>query len=384
MMYEANTIAKQGQHILLIIGSLRGGGAERVTLNLARKMLDIGCQVTILLLRPGIEYQIDYPLRIEILPRRRLALPKFLRSLDRLLIARSMRNAVARIERSFGPINLTLSSLSPPDRLLALAKLPNTYFMIHNTESQRLQRKGRFVQWRKKRIFRHTYNGKNIVTVSAGAAEDLLGPMGVKPGTIQTIYNPVDITWIKEQASEYVPAMPEAFLVHVGRFHRQKRHDLLLRAYAKSGVEGKLLLLGKGSRQAESDLRMLAQDLGITDKVVFAGFQANPYPWIKKARGLVLASDYEGLPTVILEALACGTPVISTDCPSGPAEILTGNLAGCLVPVGDEAALAGAIAQLWATPPVVESAVLDRFTPNTVVAQYLKLCKEPAASLGGD
>lgn len=361
-------------HILFVIGSLRGGGAERVTLNLAKAMSNSGCQVTILLLHQAVEYQIDFPVRIEGLPERKRAMPRFLRAIERKRTARSLQLKVADIERRLGPVSLTLSSLSPPDRLVALAQLPNTYFMIHNTESQRLLRKGPFVKWRATRVFQRVYSNKNIVAVSAGAAEDLVGPMGVKPGTIQTIYNPVDEAWIKEQAGEFVPPIAEDYLIHVGRFHKQKRHDLLLRAFAKSRVNGKLVLLGKGATEAENQLRVLAQDLRIQEQVVFAGFQNNPYPWMKHARGLVLSSDYEGLPTVILEAIACGTPVVSTDCPSGPAEILTAGLASGLVPVGNEDALARAIARLWTAPPRVEPVVLDRFRSTTVVAQYLRLC----------
>ncbi len=362
-------------HILMILDSLRGGGAERVAINLAAGLIRSGCQVTILLLHPSIEYSVDFNVQIEILPQQAFTLARISRSLNRTITRWLLRKTVARIEEKFGRIDLTLSSLSPPDRLVASAGLPNTHFMIHQPESIHLGRRGIFGQLRTKSRFRRTYEGKNIITVSNGVLSDMLDALRVRPNTIRTIYNPIDVEWIREQANKFIPQFSGDFLISVGRFCRQKRQDLLLRAFALSGIDGNLVLLGKGSEDAEHGLRVLARKLGIMERVHFAGFQPNPYPWISRARALVLSSDYEGLSMVILEALACGTPVVSTDCPFGPAEILAGNSAGILVPAGDEHALARAIAKFWKAPPKVPEGCLHKFTSATVVSQYMSLCK---------
>jgi glycosyltransferase involved in cell wall biosynthesis len=112
---------------------------------------------------------------------------------------------------------------------------------------------------------------------------------------------------------------------------------------------------------------------GLGQRVTVAGFQPNPYPWIAGADLLVLCSDHEGLPNVIIEALAVGTPVVSTDCPSGPREILGDALAQCLVQVGDMAALAHAISAALVDPPDISGIDLARFDSQTVSAAYERL-----------
>jgi glycosyltransferase involved in cell wall biosynthesis len=118
----------------------------------------------------------------------------------------------------------------------------------------------------------------------------------------------------------------------------------------------------------------LAQQYGITEQLIVPGFEQNPYNWIKHAKALVLSSDFEGLPTVLIEALAVGTPVISTDCTFGPSEILTGELSKYLVPVQQSEQLAKAIEQVLADKPnVVNADILQQVNAQRVAKQYLAL-----------
>lgn len=133
------------------------------------------------------------------------------------------------------------------------------------------------------------------------------------------------------------------------------------------------MLLGQGV--GEADLRTLAGELGIVDRVIFAGFHRDPSPFYATADLLALSSDYEGLPTVLIEALSFGLPVASTDCPSGPAEILENGKYGRLAPVGDAEALARAMDEALASP--VDRAALTRraadFAPEIAARKYLDL-----------
>ena len=137
--------------------------------------------------------------------------------------------------------------------------------------------------------------------------------------------------------------------------------------------DARLVLLGQG--QNEAMLRALADELGIADRVIFAGFHPDPSPFYATADLFVLSSDYEGFGNVIVEALSFGLPVVSTDCPSGPAEILGNGRWGRLVPVGDAAALAGAMREALASP--VDREALKRraadFSPEIAARKYLDL-----------
>lgn len=131
---------------------------------------------------------------------------------------------------------------------------------------------------------------------------------------------------------------------------------------------------------ATDTLRQLIASYGLAQHVILPGFQANPYSWIKYARALVLSSDFEALPGVLIEALICGTPVVSTDCPSGPNEILTGPLAHWLTPVNDPQALAEKIQEVLDHPYQPDLNALQRFEIHTILQQYQALL--PAAQQG--
>jgi glycosyltransferase involved in cell wall biosynthesis len=139
-----------------------------------------------------------------------------------------------------------------------------------------------------------------------------------------------------------MPGQPPVIL-GVGELGFRKDFETLIRAFARVRRQRpcRLLILGRGRRQ--SQLRALAEGLGIGPDLHLPGFEANPYAFMAKAALFVLSSRWEGMPVALVEALACGTPAVATDCPSGPAEVLAGGRCGALVPVGDDAAMAAAM-----------------------------------------
>lgn len=187
-----------------------------------------------------------------------------------------------------------------------------------------------------------------IIAVSQGVADDLAATAGLPRPRIDVIYNP--ITTDTHECGDTVPPHPwlanpaiPVFLF-VGRLVTQKDPFLLVHAFARRlrTGEARLILLGDGPLLFA--LQQAVSDLGIGHAVHFAGFVADPRPWMAHAAALVLSSRHEGFGNVIVEAFLCGTPVIATDCPFGPGEILAGGRFGWLVPVGDAAALAAAMA----------------------------------------
>lgn len=194
-------------------------------------------------------------------------------------------------------------------------------------------------------------DARAVIAVSHGVAEDIVGAIGYPPERVTTIHNPVLGDDLRERASMplehpwFAPGQPPVILA-VGRLVRQKDFPTLVRAFARVRARRpvRLVVLGRadeGSRRRQ--LEELMRELGVAGDVQLAGYVDNPAPYMRQAALLVLSSAWEGLPGVLIEALACGCPVVSTDCPSGPREILEGGRFGSLVPVGDVEAMAEAI-----------------------------------------
>jgi len=195
-----------------------------------------------------------------------------------------------------------------------------------------------------------------IVTPSQGVAQDVAAITGIDLDRIAVIYNPVFRPELVEMAEAPVdhPWLVEGnepVILGSGKFKLQKDFPTLLRAFAKVRAErpARLIVLGEG--EGEGELRELTKSLDIAADVDFPGHVDNPFAYYRRASVFVLSSIWEGLPNALIEALACGCPVVSTDCPSGPREILDDGRFGTLVPVGEADAMANAIlATLSAAP----------------------------------
>lgn len=203
-------------------------------------------------------------------------------------------------------------------------------------------------------VARHYPRADAITAVSDGVADDLARTTGVARASIQTLYNPVVTPEMLALASA-PPAHPWLeqdipVIVAAGRLVPQKNFPLLLHAFAAVRAQrpARLVILGEGRERPA--LEALARTLGVADAVALPGFVANPHACFARAAVCALSSDYEGLPGVLIQALACGAQVVATDCPSGPAEILAGGRYGALVPVGDAPALAAALLRAMDDP----------------------------------
>lgn len=200
-------------------------------------------------------------------------------------------------------------------------------------------------------LYRHA---DAIIANSGGVAQNLIA-LGLNANRITSIPNGVDYGWIADQAGEppsWVRPGPNRrpTIITIGRLVPQKDQACLLRAFAlvATRVDADLVIVGTGPELAT--LRQLARQYAIEDRVHFAGHQSNPYPLLARADLFVLSSRFEGMPNVLIEALACGLPVVSTDCPSGPREILADGAHGQLVPVGDADRLARAMERALKSP----------------------------------
>jgi glycosyltransferase involved in cell wall biosynthesis len=222
-----------------------------------------------------------------------------------------------------------------------------------------------------------------VVTASIGVADNLATHAGIPRDRITTVYNAVVAPDLLVKAQEPVDhpwfaAGEPPVVLGVGRLHPQKDFVTLIRALAalRSRRPVRLVILGAGTDSEYAvALKTVATELGVAHAVEMSGFAHNPFAFMNRAAVFVLSSRYEGLGNVLIEALACGTPVVSTDCPSGPAEILDNGRFGPLVPIGDVDALARAIEWVLDHPPAAESlrARAELFSVERSADGYLKL-----------
>lgn len=352
-----------------LLPDLRGGGAERVAVNLANGFAQRGYIVDMVLLSATGELLSDLHPDIRVVDlkvqRMRWALPALVRYLRRARPA-----AVLAFMWPLTVIALWARTLSRAPTRLVVAE--------HTTWSRSELLKRWSVGWQiRASMHRFFPKADAIVAVSQGAADDLAHFATLDHSAITVIYNPV--VGDRPMLQVPPPSAPVGWCVGshlkvlaVGTLKEIKDYSTLLNAFAvlRQRVDARLLILGEGECRAE--LEAQARRMDISDSVFMPGFVKDTAPYYHHADLHVLSSTGEGLPTVIIEALAAGTPVVSTDCPSGPREILCGGQFGHLVQVGDVEALAAAMqASLTATHD--RAALMARaqdFSIDKAVDQY--------------
>ncbi|WP_020675696.1 glycosyltransferase [Geopsychrobacter electrodiphilus] len=258
---------------------------------------------------------------------------------------------------------------------IPLWRLPASAIIVaHSTKSRMLLRSRQFVLKPILRfLYSRMYRSHPVICVSQGSRDDMLVNFGVDPQQVTAIYNPFPVEEIRRKSREPISDVPDVFVLAVGRPVKSKRFDRLMRVYKLSGIDAPLVVLVGSGKASKVD--KLARRYGISEKVKVIGHRENPYPYMARARALILTSDYEGLPTVLIESLICGTAVVSSDCPSGPSEILVGNLARCLVPPTDEWRMAKVLKSVFDDEQSVCSLSFDEFSQKTAVLKYCELLR---------
>ncbi len=361
----------ESKNVAIFIDSLGGGGAERVMINLAKGLADSGHQPYIFCLESRKDHELPENIPVRILYSGK-KLRKIINVFNLASTVKDLQNLVSSVAKNIGEFDLHLSNLDPTNKVLSRCDFHKVFYILHNSMEEEIARDkklGPLKYWKKLRAKR-VMNHKNLVAVSEGVSKEAITLGVITPKSVTTIYNPCDAKKITELSNIPNPEIPVfPYLIHVGRVVKQKRHDVLFRAL-KNVPEIKLVLLCKDIDKAKK----LAKKHGIEDRIVTPGFTTNPYNWIKNAKLMVLSSDFEGLPTVLVESLICNTPVVSTDCKYGPAEILTCDMANYLSPVGDAVALGANIVKALDTPPSIEGAdILDEVTMKKAVERYIAL-----------
>lgn len=367
----AATPLRSKHKVALFLPSLGGGGAERVFLHLAQGFVELGCEVDLVLAKAAGPYlpQVPHCVRVVDLGASRVlnSMPGLARYLRRrcplaLLSALDHANAVAVCAQQLTRVST---------RVIATVHLPPTQ-VVKNANTLRAKL---LPVWA--RIFYRWAHA--VVAVSQGVAKELIDCVGAPERKVKVIYNPVITPNLFQKADEQVshPWFREGeppVVIGVGRLTRQKDFPTLVHAFGlvRRQHAARLIILGEG--EDREFLEDLARRLGLADDVALPGFVQNPYSYMRRAAVFVLSSQWEGLPTVLVEALAVGVPVVSTDCPSGPQEILEGGRLGKLVPIRDPEKMALAIAEVLKNPPRIDATTVhERFGMIPVTKAYLQL-----------
>ena len=361
------------KRLAIFVPSMIGGGAERIALNLAGGMSENGYDVDLVLAQAEGPYLAEVPESVRVID---LKASRTLTSLPGLVryLRRERPQAMLSV---LGHANLVALWAR------RLANVPTRVVVsVRNTLSGSAQRSPNLRKRMMLRLVRRYYPwADGIVTVSKGVADDLAQVAGIARDDIQVIYNPIVTPMLQKKARQpldhpWFKNGQVPVVLSVGRLTatNQKDFPTLIEAFAlvRSIRPARLLILGEGEQRAQ--LETMVKHLGLEQDISLPGFVANPYPYMAQASLFVLSSRWEGLPGVLIEALYCGAPLVATDCPSGPREILADGRHGHLVPVGDANEMARAIENSLdgeAIYPPRESWI--PFELEAVVGQYLDI-----------
>jgi glycosyltransferase involved in cell wall biosynthesis len=332
-------LALESADVALLIPSLRGGGAEGVTSSLAQALGRRGVRVHLVVLQSEGAWRSRLSETTALVD---LRAPRALAAL--LPLVRYLRRSRPSVLVS-GPSHLSVLSIlairlaAAGTRMIALE---------HNDLSGRkamgLRASERILVW----AMRLTYRGADrVLAVSQGAAESLVLELGLPRHRVGVLYDGIDVKQVSALAEHpvdhpWLQGGDVPVVLSVGRLVPQKGSMDLIEAFALlvKETDARLIIMGEGP--LGPDIRALVHSRQLDDRVHLVGFQPNPYAYMARASAFILASRFEGFGIVLAEALACGAPIVSTDCRSGPAEILENGRCGLLVPVGDPQGMAHA------------------------------------------
>ncbi|WP_119329191.1 glycosyltransferase [Cysteiniphilum halobium] len=343
---------KTNDKILLISQGLKRGGADVVLLNMARLLLGHGLQVYLIVF-DKVDIEVDERITVFVEAARKA---RGIKMLQEILVSR----LVTKLDKHHD-FKMIFSNKTTSRKWLKDSVENKTFYYRHFCSSfvldRKLEESEKAYQKMREKEFRH-FNQRRIICVSHGVKETLLNKFRVKPKSIHVLYNFFDFDLIRNKAQEF-SVNEKPYILHVGRYSLDsKRQDLLLAAFDQLTTDVRLIFITDNVPALENLVKLSKK----RKQVKVMNFMSNPFPYMKSAQVVVLCSDYEAFGNVIVEAMICGVTVVSTDCKSGPKEILVENLAKYLVPCNNPLALARVIKTALVSPVLATESQLEKFS----------------------
>lgn len=350
---------------LFIVNSLAGGGAERVCVYLANAMSEHAVVDVVTL------YNDDEAADLGNVNVFSLGIERSAGHIRKLLqVFRACRrfNRFVREREMDGSYSLISAHLTASHVISFVSRIRTRCLYVHHALLSEIET---FYPHLLFNCLLRMYRNGQSVSVSEGVRRQAIERFGVPDEHIATIYNCVPFDRVRKIKDKLIPQV-RPFILCVGRLDPSKRFDRMVEAYAEGGfaVTHDLVILGQGALQGK--LQAQADALGVGDTVRFPGYVHNPYAWMSKSSVMVMTSDHEALPTVLVEGLMAGARVVSSDCDFGPREILTGELADFLVPPDSIEGYINAIRRAMEVYPVPDPDYFVRYRADEVIRRYVE------------
>lgn len=361
--------------VLFFINSISNGGAERVCINLSNEFVRQGYKVDFILLeniKNGSEvYEINDNMNIFTLNINETN--KIKKIIKIILSIYKVNRIISEREEQDGEYCLITSHLPMSNIITRFSNVRNRAIYVFHTKIKS------YDKMKIKPLFRlglkWIFAGRKIVTVSNGVLNEAINDYNFKPNLVKKIYNPINEKEIKKLAQEKID-MDNKYFVQVGRFNEAKRQDRMLDIFYKGEFYKNYNLVFCGTGELENQIREKVDKLGIQENVIFLGWQSNVYKWIYNSEMLICTSDYEAFPMNLIEALACGTKVVSSNCNFGPNEILLGEYAEYLVNSDDIDEYIEKINEALKKYPNSNNPILEKCNSGNIIKEYLKFYAE--------
>lgn len=343
-------------------------GVQVVTLRLAETLMKMGHQCELITLNSAQELELTAGILYHCLDiEKRVSFKKSKQYVEKFL------SCIEMLENNNDKFDAIFSVHGETNDIISYIDNPKLIHCIHNSDEYTYNNKNWFNKFKYRIKLSKKIKAKHVICVSNGIRDFVKAKTNNSALSISTIYNPFDIEKIKQLSLEKpVYKLPQDYILFIGRLEKQKNIPLLLDSVSKMKANIPLVIIGEGSLEVK--LKQQAVKLGISDKVLFFPFCLNPYSIMRKAKLLVLTSNHEGFGNVLVEALICQLPIISTDCLCGPNEILVDSLKNNLILKFDSEVIAKKIDFiLLVNEKKIPYYLYERFSAKLIAEKYIKL-----------